>query len=85
MIGNSKINIPVKPIFLFADSQILFRIDRDGLILEWMKRIIKEDNPKKKKIRVAYIGASNGDKKEFYDIFLSVLSQVDITDCMMIN
>jgi peptidase E len=87
MTDKNKMKIPVKPIFLFADSQVLFRMGREGLVLERIKRIIKEDNPGKKKIRAAYIGASNGDKEEFYDIFLSALSQVDIkkTDCLMIK
>ena len=87
MTDKSKMKIPVKPIFLFADSQILFRVGREGLVLERIKEIILEDNPRKKKIRAAYIGASNGDKKEFYDIFQSALFQVDIKDkdCMMIK
>lgn len=87
MPDSSKMKIPVKPIFLFADSQILFWKGKEGLILQRINQLIKEDNPKKKKIRAAYIGASNGDKKEFYDIFLSAVSQVGIEskDCMLIK
>lgn len=87
MSKNDEKKFPVKPIFLFADSQILFWKSKEGLILEHIKQLILEDNRRKKKIHAAYIGASNGDKEEFYDIFLAAVAQVGIKadDCMMIK
>ncbi len=87
MTKSDSFKIPVKPIFLFADSQILFWRGKQGLLLERIKGIIKEDNPKKKKIRSAYIGASNEDKEEYYEIFLAAVSQIGIEtrDCLMIK
>lgn len=87
MTENSETTFPVKPIFLFADSQILFWKSKAGLILEQIKQLILEDRRGNKKIRAAYIGASNGDKEEFYDIFLAAVAQVGIKadNCMMIK
>ena len=59
----------IKPIFLLADSQLLF----------WRE----EDEPGKE-IRAAYIGASNGDAPEFYDLFKAAMSEVGIRQTRMI-
>ena len=87
MTQNDEFKIPVKPIFLFADSQTLFRDDGEGLVMERITGLINEVKPKKNKVKAAYIGASNGDKKEYYDIFLAAVSQVNIDpkDCLKIK
>jgi peptidase E len=87
MSDDERMKYPVRPIFLLADSQLLFCRGKEGLLLERIKQVISEENPGKKKIKAAYIGASNGDKPEFYEIFLSAVSQVGIKarDCLMIR
>lgn len=53
-----------QPLYLFADSQLLFWRRGDRLVLESALEESAEDAP-----CAAYIGASNGDGDEFYDIF----------------
>lgn len=87
MTKKDEFKIPVKPIFLFADSQTLFwRKGGEEPVMEHIIDLIKEDKPGEK-IKAAYIGASNGDKEEYYDIFLAAVSQVHIEakDCLKIK
>jgi peptidase E len=66
----------MKPILLLADSQLLFWSDAGQLLLE---RVLKE-TPRK----AAYVGASNGDQPEFYDIFVAAMNNAGVFDCRMI-
>ncbi len=76
----------VKPIFLFADSQILFWSNKDGLFINRLRETIEDDeNRPEGEITAVYIGASNGDKPEYYDIFTAAMKQIDITDCRHIK
>jgi len=76
----------IKPIFLFADSQPLFWHSKEGLILERIKKLIEEDKDRPEgEIKAAYIGASNGDKPEYFDIFVSAMNQIDVTLCRHIR
>ena len=70
---------PVKPIFLLADSQLLFWRENGQLLIE---RLVKERT--RDQLRAAYIGASNGDHPDFYGIFVSAMEGVGIVDCRMI-
>ena len=73
----------VKPIFLLADSQVLFLKESGSLFLDRIRKIL--DNGKKKgDIKAVYIGASNGDEPKFYDIFIAAMAQIGITNCRMI-
>jgi peptidase E len=67
----------IKPIFLLADSQLLFWRDEEGSVLDRVRRLMEEDEPGKE-IRAAYIGASNGDAPEFYDLFVAAMDAVGI-------
>lgn len=67
----------IKPIFLLADSQLLFWHDEGGSVLERARHLIEEEEPGKE-IRAAYIGASNGDAPEFYDLFVAAMDAVGI-------
>ncbi|WP_406815070.1 Type 1 glutamine amidotransferase-like domain-containing protein [Mycobacterium sp. M23085] len=70
-----------KPIFLLADSQLLFW-KRDGkLVLDAALVELPRDTPPS----AAYIGASNGDHPEFYEIFEAAMDAVGITDRRMIH
>ena len=66
----------MQPIFLFADSQLLFWRDGGQLLLE---KVVTRSQPK-----AAYIGASNGDDPAFYEIFVSAMEGAGVFDCRMI-
>jgi peptidase E len=72
-------SIPIKPIYLLADSQLLFWKPNGKTWLQTVRDQIDKDEPK-----AAYIGASNGDLPEFFSIFEGAMEQVGITDCRMI-
>lgn len=80
----SDIDIRVKPIFLLADSQLLFYKSGDGLLLERIKKLIHKE-VKADEIKAAYIGASNNDDPQFFEIFELAMQQVDIRNCRMIK
>jgi peptidase E len=73
----------IKPIFLLADSQLLFWRDEDRLFLERALALMAEDEPGKP-YRAAYLGASNGDAPEFYDLFVAAMNEIGIGDCRLI-
>lgn len=73
---------PYKPIFLLADSQLLFSRKEDHF-LTCLLDSLKEAR-EKEILKGAYIGASNGDNPEFYQIFVEMCKTIDIYDCRMI-
>jgi peptidase E len=73
-------NLPVQPIYLFADSQLLFRRNQGVLFLDSLRQFLAHDSPK-----AAYIGASNGDAPEFYLIFEAAMEGIGIHDCRMVR
>lgn len=74
----------IKPIFLLADSQLLFYSDQDGLFLNRIKKLFNGDI-KDIEIKTAYIGASNNDNPQYYEIFQMAFQQIDIHNCRMIK
>lgn len=81
--GYKMILMDINPIYLFADSQLLFWQCQGKLFLQNIIHhltIVDDLSPK-----AAYIGASNGDMPEFYDIFVVAMASVGITDCKMIS
>jgi peptidase E len=71
----------IKPIFLLADSQLLFWRDEAGRrILDRARELIAAESPGKPPA-AAYLGASNGDAPEFYDLFTAAMSELGIRDC----
>ena len=77
-------NDVIKPIFLFADSQLLFYKSEEGLFLNKIKNLIYEE-ANVDEIKAAFIGASNNDDPQFYEIFELAMQQVDIRNCRMIK
>lgn len=72
-----------KPIFLLADSQLLFWRDEEGkLFLERARIALEDDMPTQ--LRAAYLGASNGDAPEFYDLFVAAMNEIGIQNCRQI-
>jgi len=69
----------VQPLFLVADSQLLFRATGGGSFMERVRGRIGAEHP-----RAAYLGASNGDSPDFFALFTSAMEGVGITRCRMI-
>ncbi len=70
-----------KPIYLLADSTPLFDKDSDGhYFLSRIRKDIEKPSPK-----AAYIGASNGDEPQFYDLFTEAMRNIEVEDCSMIK
>jgi hypothetical protein len=71
----------IQPIFLLADSQLLFWRDEEGRrFLDRAREAIAAAEPDKAP-RAAYLGASNGDAPEFYDLFVGAMAELGIHDC----
>ncbi len=73
-------NHSLKPVYLFADSQLLFWHLDDAPFLHVLPNAFPE-----KDIQAAYIGASNGDEPAFYEMFEAAMNQVDIYNCKHIT
>jgi cyanophycinase len=71
----------LQPLYLFADSQLLFWKRQERLLLEAALDGLARDTP----FNAAYIGASNGDRPEFYEIFEAAMDAIGITDRRMID
>ena len=67
------------PLFLLADSQLLFWADEDG---QFIDRIAAWTGPGAP--RAAYLGASNGDNPEFYSLFAAAMEGIGPVECRMI-
>lgn len=73
-------NFLPRALFLLADSQLLFwRTDGD-CFSNLLREAVDKRYPK-----AAYIGASNGDLPEFYDLFQAAMNNIGISDCRMIR
>jgi peptidase E len=74
----------IKPIFLLADSQLLFWREESGEpFLARARRMIDDDLPAEEP-KAAYLGASNGDAPEFYELFVAAMAEIGIRDTRMI-
>jgi cyanophycinase-like exopeptidase len=70
----------MQPIFMLADSQLLFWTERGRHFLQRVRERLGGGHPV-----AAYVGASNGDRPEFFSIFQAAMEQVGIRDCRMIR
>jgi peptidase E len=71
--------LQIQPIYLFADSQLLFWKKNGALFLDSIRELLASDDPK-----AAYIGASNGDNPDYYSIFEAAMGGIGIDNCRMI-
>src|ERR1700727_453792 len=69
----------IKPLYLLADSQLLFWKSDTGSLVERIRTDLESVNPK-----AAYIGAANGDQPEFYSLFIAAMEGMGISNCRMI-
>jgi cyanophycinase-like exopeptidase len=65
----------LQPLYLLADSQLLFWKRRGRLLLEEALESRSAEAPV-----VAYIGASNGDRQEFFEIFAGAMQAAGVAD-----
>ena len=86
MLRHNPMSVPVftqmtalKPIFLFADSQLLFWRENGALLIERIVEATTRDQ-----LKAAYVGASNGDQPDFYEIFVAAMEGIGVVDCRMI-
>lgn len=70
----------LKPIYLLADSQLLFWRNECGLFLDSVRAAIVDGSP-----TAAYIGASNGDDPDAYSIFRESMENIGIVGCRMVG
>src|SRR6201988_823993 len=70
-----------QPLYLLADSQLLFLKRGDRRLLGGAVDGLARDAP----LSAAYVGASNGDRPEFYEIFEAAMDAVGITHRCMID
>ena len=86
MIENSDFGAPVRskagpgPLYLLADSQLLFWQRRGKTLLDDVRESLCDANA-----AAVYIGASNGDNREFYSIFEAAMDAAGFADRSMIN
>jgi cyanophycinase len=74
----------IKPVILLADSQLLFWRHEDGTpFLERAKKLLEEDEPDRE-LKAAYLGASNADLKEFYELFVAAMGEIRVHACRQI-
>jgi cyanophycinase len=72
-----------QPIYLLADSQLLFWKGPDGQrsrLREWIASAGLTPST-----RAAYIGASNGDLPAYYEIFTAAMTAAGIAHCSMVR
>jgi hypothetical protein len=69
----------VKPLYLLADSQLFFWKSGGDSLAERLRA-----DPDSGKPGAAYIGASNGDQPEFFNLFVAAMESMEISDCRMV-
>jgi hypothetical protein len=67
------------PLFLLADSQLLFWADEDGHFIDRIAAYTGPGAP-----WAAYLGASNGDDPDFYGLFVAAMEGIGPAECRMI-
>jgi cyanophycinase len=67
------------PLYLLADSQLLFLRTEGNALTRGIRSHLPSKNPK-----AAYIGASNHDLAEFYDLFVAAMKLMGISNCRMV-
>ncbi|WP_375767162.1 Type 1 glutamine amidotransferase-like domain-containing protein [Archangium gephyra] len=74
---------PLKPLFLLADSSLLFWRSGDKPFLDCL-RVLTGAELAVPPIQAAYLGASNGDVPAFFEIFTAAMELAGISHCRMI-
>jgi len=72
-----------KPLYLLADSQLLFCNLEGNRFISSLRESL--DINKATLTKAAYIGASNGDQPEFFDLFVAAMEHIDTHESKMIR
>jgi peptidase E len=75
------LNLGPGPVYLLADSQLLFATRNSRPLLHAACEAMGEGRA----LRAAYVGASNGDRPEFFEIFKGAMDLVDVQDRRMVR
>jgi peptidase E len=70
----------ISPIYLLADSQVLFWKSDSRVFMRTVLNHISDSSP-----RAAYLGVSNGDQPEFFEIFCAAMENIGLNDCRMVR
>jgi hypothetical protein len=70
----------MRPIYLLADSQLLFWREKGRSFLERCLADLDSGAPK-----AVYIGASNGDERSFFEIFEAAMESIRVQDPVMVH
>jgi len=70
----------LQPIFLFADSQLLFLRDKSPLTLTSLL-----SGSSRSSLSAAYIGVNNNNSPVYYEMFICAMAGLEITNCRMIS
>jgi len=70
----------LKPIYVLADSQLLFWEHEGRRFVERLRTELTSEMP-----TAAYIGASSGDDPRFFELFCAAMAGARITQCNMIS
>ena len=71
-----------KPMFLLADSQLLFGRAGEASL---MGRVESALDVEPARAKAAYLGASNHDAPEFYELFEAAMGGIGVIDCMHVR
>jgi peptidase E len=69
----------IAPLYLLADSRLLFSPPGDKGLASGIRASLPSTDPK-----AAYIGASNNDRAEFYDLFVAAMKSIGVSNCQMV-
>ena len=70
----------VKPIYLFADSQLLFWRWQGRPFLWTLRNLVESQS-----FRAAYVGASNDNDPAYYGIFEAAMESIGVDECRMVS
>ena len=70
----------VKPIYLFADSQLLFWRWQGKPFLLTLRNLVESQS-----VKAAYVGASNDNNPAYYGIFEAAMESIGVADCRMVS
>lgn len=69
-----------QPIYLFSDSQLLFwKVEGQYFVKKFLTTGRQDSDHK-----AAYIGASNGDNPDYFEIFRSSMKAIEVNNCLLI-
>ena len=72
----------LQPLLLMADSQMLFWKERDE---RFLARVVRAASISPQRAKAAYLGASNADAPEFFELFQAAFADLGFSSCMHVH